>query len=104
MLSDKLLHMSLKFSRFVFAFHDISPERPAEFVGSIYPFQAVHLAELVERSKAQIHCRLFAITVDDGVGQNVRLLSGSFPGRGRLPSISHQYLDSGSMVFQWRGG
>jgi peptidoglycan/xylan/chitin deacetylase (PgdA/CDA1 family) len=95
-----------KFSAgFVFAFHDISPERLAEFVGSIYPFQAVHLAELVERSKKRKSTAgLFAITVDDGVGQNVRLLERLFRARAWPATfyLPTQYLDSGeSMVFQW---
>jgi peptidoglycan/xylan/chitin deacetylase (PgdA/CDA1 family) len=90
---------------FVLAFHEISPERLAELVDSLQPFQAVHLSELVERSKQRKSTSgLFAITVDDGVGENVRKLEQLFRARAWPATfyIPTQYVDSGeSMVFQW---
>jgi peptidoglycan/xylan/chitin deacetylase (PgdA/CDA1 family) len=89
----------------VLAFHEISPERLAELVDGLHPLQAVHLAELVERSKQRKSTSgLFAITVDDGVGENVRKLEQLFRVRGWPATfyVPTQYLDSGeSMVFQW---
>jgi peptidoglycan/xylan/chitin deacetylase (PgdA/CDA1 family) len=95
-----------QFSRgFVLAFHEISPKRLAELVDSLEPFEAVHLSELVERSKQRKSTSgLFAITVDDGVGENVRNLEQLFRARAWPATfyIPTQYLDSGeSMVFQW---
>jgi peptidoglycan/xylan/chitin deacetylase (PgdA/CDA1 family) len=107
MLSDKLLQwcMSEFSAGFVLAFHDISPEHLAKFVDRIQPCQPVHLSELVERSKKRKStCGLFAITVDDGGGQNVRSLEQLFRARAWPATfyIPTQYLDSGeSMVFQW---
>jgi peptidoglycan/xylan/chitin deacetylase (PgdA/CDA1 family) len=90
---------------FVLAFHEISPERLGELVDCVQPFHAVHLSELVERSKQRKSTSgLFAITVDDGVAENVRNLEQLFRAR-TWPAtfyIPTQYLDSGeSMVFQW---
>jgi peptidoglycan/xylan/chitin deacetylase (PgdA/CDA1 family) len=107
MLSDKLLQrcMSEFSAGFVLAFHDISPEHLAKLVDSVHPFQPVHLSELVERSKKRKSTAgLFAITVDDGGGQNVRSLEQLFRARAWPATfyIPTQYLDSGeSMVFQW---
>lgn len=96
------------FSRgFVLAFHEIPPERLAEFVDCVRPAQPVPLSELVERSK---QCKstsgLFAITVDDGVGETVRALSRlcrtkAWPITFYVPT---RYLDTEEgMAFQlWR--
>ena len=90
---------------FVLAFHEISPERVAELVESLQPFQAVHLSELVERNKQRKSISgLFAITIDDGVGENVRKLTQLFRAKAWPATfyIPTHYVDSGeSMVFQW---
>jgi peptidoglycan/xylan/chitin deacetylase (PgdA/CDA1 family) len=92
-------------SGFVLAFHELSPQRLAEFVDCLRPAQPVHLGEIVQRSKQRrLTSGLFAITVDDGVGDNVRALSRLFrarqwPATFYLPS---RYLDAREgMVFQW---
>jgi peptidoglycan/xylan/chitin deacetylase (PgdA/CDA1 family) len=90
---------------FVLAFHEISPARLAELVEGLHPFQPVDLSELVARSKQRKSTSgLFAITVDDGVGENVRRLGQLFRAKGWPATfyIPTQYLDTGeSMVFQW---
>jgi peptidoglycan/xylan/chitin deacetylase (PgdA/CDA1 family) len=90
---------------FILAFHEISPRRFAQFVSSLHGFSAVHLDELIGRARAgKSTSGLFAITVDDGVGDNVRalaaaLISHGWPGTFYLPT---DYLDSGAgMPFQW---
>jgi peptidoglycan/xylan/chitin deacetylase (PgdA/CDA1 family) len=90
---------------FVLAFHEIAPEKAAEMIECMQPAQAVHLSELVQRSKdCKTTSGLFSITVDDGVGENVRALSRLFrdkawPATFYLPT---QYLDTGEgMAFQW---
>src|SRR5690349_5367322 len=83
---------------FVLAFHEISPARLAELVEGLHPFQPVHLSELVARSKQRKSTsRLFAITVDDGVGENVRRLGQLFRAKGWPATfyIPTQYLDTG---------
>src|SRR5258708_2231517 len=90
---------------FVLAFHEIAPEHMAELVESLRPAEPVHLSELVKRSK---QCKstsgLFGITVDDGVGDNVRSLARlvndrAWPITFYLPT---RYLDTDEgMVFQW---
>jgi peptidoglycan/xylan/chitin deacetylase (PgdA/CDA1 family) len=106
-MSDPFFHLLLtRFSKgFVLAFHGISPQRVAEFVDSLQPAQPVPLSELVRRSRQRKSTtRLYAITVDDGVGDNVRALSHLFakrgwPGTFYLPTA---YIDSGEgMAFQW---
>jgi peptidoglycan/xylan/chitin deacetylase (PgdA/CDA1 family) len=95
-----------EFSRgFVLAFHEIPPERLADFVDCLQPAQAVPLSELVRRSKeSKSTSGLFAITVDDGVGDNVRALARlclakAWPVTFYIPT---QYLDTGEgMAFQW---
>jgi len=89
----------------VFAFHEIPPQRLAEFVDRLKPGQAVSLSELVKRNKARKSTSgLFAITVDDGVGDNVRalaqlFLSRQWPATFYLPT---QYVETGEgMAFQW---
>jgi len=90
---------------FVLAFHEIQPERLAEFVDCLRPAQPVHLSELVQRSKDRRSTSgLFAITVDDGVGENVKglariCIAKGWPATFYLPT---QYLDTREgMVFQW---
>jgi peptidoglycan/xylan/chitin deacetylase (PgdA/CDA1 family) len=92
-------------SGFVLAFHEIPADRLAGFVESLRPAQAVPLSELVERSKRHKPTSgLFAITVDDGVGENVRSLARLFLDRAWPATfyIPTHYLDTGeAMVFQW---
>ena len=90
---------------FVLAFHEISAERLAELVDSLRPAEPIHLSELVKRSRERKSTSgLLAITVDDGVGENVRTLaqlasSRAWPITFYLPT---QYLDTGEpMIFQW---
>jgi peptidoglycan/xylan/chitin deacetylase (PgdA/CDA1 family) len=90
---------------FILAFHEIRPARFVELVSALQCFRAVTLSELVDRSRSgKSTSGLFAITVDDGVGENVRglagaLLSHGWPGTFYLPT---GYVDSGwGMPFQW---
>jgi len=90
---------------FILAFHEISPARFVELVTCLKGFRVVTLSELVERSRnGQSTSGLFAITVDDGVGDNVRglaraLASHRWPGTFYLPT---GYVDSHwGMPFQW---
>ncbi len=90
---------------FILAFHEIPPDRLTQLVESLRPAQAVPLAEMVERSKARRSTSgLFAITVDDGVGHNVKALTRVFREK-QWPAtfyLSTQYLDTGErMLFQW---
>jgi peptidoglycan/xylan/chitin deacetylase (PgdA/CDA1 family) len=88
----------------VLAFHDIEPSRLAELVDSLQPAEVISLSEMVDRSKrGQSTSGLFAITVDDGVGQTVHNLSNlfrarSWPATFYLPT---DYLESEGMPFQW---
>jgi peptidoglycan/xylan/chitin deacetylase (PgdA/CDA1 family) len=92
---------------FVLAFHGISPARFTALVECLGAFRPVHLGEIVERAKSgRPNAGLFAITVDDGVGDNVRTLAAvlqarQWPGTFYLPT---GYLDTGDgMPFQrWR--
>lgn len=100
--------LAARFSRgFVLAFHDILPERVSELVDSIGPARAVPLSELVDRSKRRRPTSgLFAITVDDGVGETVRNLSRLFQAR-QWPAtfyLATGYIESQrGMSFQlWR--
>jgi peptidoglycan/xylan/chitin deacetylase (PgdA/CDA1 family) len=90
---------------FVLAFHEIQPERLAEFVDSLRPAQPVHLSELVARRKqSRPTAGLLAITVDDGVGENTRNLARFLQARGWPATfyLPTQYLDTGvGMPFQW---
>jgi peptidoglycan/xylan/chitin deacetylase (PgdA/CDA1 family) len=90
---------------FVLAFHEISAERLAELVDSLRPAEPIHLSELVKRSRQRKStCGLLAITVDDGVGDNVRSLARlanarAWPTTFYLPT---KYIDTGEgMIFQW---
>jgi len=105
-MPDRLMHLLTRLSGgFVLAFHEISPQRVAGFVDAIRPAQIVPLSELVTRSRQHKSTSgLFAITVDDGVGNNVRALAPLFIARGwpatfYLPTA---YIDtSEGMAFQW---
>lgn len=88
---------------FVIALHEIPPARLAELIDGL-PGRPVPLRELVDRRKAgKSTAGLFAITVDDGVGHNVRALSQLFRAR-QWPATFYlptQYLDTGKpMPFQ----
>ncbi len=90
---------------FVLAFHVIEPARLEELVDSLDPVQPIPLSDLVQRSKrGKATSGLCAITVDDGVGANVRALARLFCARGWPATfyLPTQYLDSGEgMPFQW---
>ena len=92
-------------SGFVLAFHDIQPDRLSELVDCIRPAQAISLTEMVNRSKAgKSTAGLFAITVDDGVGETVRGLTQLFRNRAWPATfyVATNYLDSKEgMGFQW---
>jgi peptidoglycan/xylan/chitin deacetylase (PgdA/CDA1 family) len=90
---------------FVLAFHEIPPERVAVLVDCLRPAQPIPLSEMVERGKQRRPTSgLFAITVDDGIGDNVRALAALFSARAWPATfyLPTQYLDSGEgMPFQW---
>jgi len=90
---------------FVLAFHDIPAQRVAEFVELLQPARPVPLSALVQRSvQGKSTKGLFAITVDDGVGETVRALAElcrvkAWPATFYLPT---DYIDTGhGMAFQW---
>jgi peptidoglycan/xylan/chitin deacetylase (PgdA/CDA1 family) len=90
---------------FVLAFHEMPPKRLAEFVDCLRPAQPVSLTDLVLRNKSRKSTSgLFAITIDDGTGDNVRdlarlFLAREWPATFYLPT---DYLETGeSMAFQW---
>jgi peptidoglycan/xylan/chitin deacetylase (PgdA/CDA1 family) len=90
---------------FVIALHEFPPARLAELMEHLRPAQPVPLTELVERRKrGRSNAGLFAITVDDGVGDNVRSLAALFRAR-QWPATFYlptSYLDTGrAMAFQW---
>jgi peptidoglycan/xylan/chitin deacetylase (PgdA/CDA1 family) len=90
---------------FVLAFHEIPPSRLAELVECLRPAQAVSLSEIVKRTRdSKSTSGLFAITVDDGIGDNVRALARVFISRGWPATfyLPTQYLDTGNgIAFQW---
>lgn len=92
---------------FILAFHDLPPSRCAELVAGLGPFEFVSLDELVHRSLRRLPSGgLAAITVDDGVGETVRLLSAIFLAR-QWPATFYlptDYIDTAcGMAFQrWR--
>jgi len=92
-------------SGFILAFHDIPPARLSELVEAIQPAQAVSLTELVDRGKCgKSTAGLFAITVDDGVGDTVRALTPLFQARAWPATfyLCTNYVDSmEGMGFQW---
>jgi len=90
---------------FVLAFHEISAAKFLELIECVGPAEVVPLSELVDRSKADKSTSgLFAITVDDAVGESSRALSEvclarAWPITFYVPT---RYLDSGEgMAWQW---
>jgi len=101
-----LRRLMLRFSGgFVLALHDMPPERLAVFIDAFWPFRPVPLSELVIRSKqGKPSTGLFAITVDDGVGGNVRALAQIFRARGWPATfyLPTDYIHTGRLMpFQW---
>ncbi len=90
---------------FVMALHDIPPERLADFVDGMHPGKVIPLSELVQRRKdGKSSFGLFGITVDDGVGDNVKALSQLFRARAWPATfyLPTRYIDTGEpMAFQW---
>ena len=90
---------------FVLAFHVIDRQRLEELVDSLQPVRPVPLSDLVRLSKRRKSTSgLCAITVDDGVGENVRALARLFNERGWPATfyLPTRYLDTGEgMPFQW---
>src|SRR5262245_51516352 len=90
---------------FVLAFHDISAGRMEQLIDAISPAIPIPLSELVQRSKrGQSTSRLFAITIDDGVGDTIRSLSvlfrsRSWPATFYLPT--HYVVTGEPMAWQW---
>jgi peptidoglycan/xylan/chitin deacetylase (PgdA/CDA1 family) len=90
---------------FVLAFHNLTPERFRELICALRPNEPVPLSLIVDRVKAGKSTNgLFAITVDDGVGDTVRTIAAvairtHWPVTFFLPT---GYLDNpGGMPFQW---
>jgi len=90
---------------FILAFHNLGSEAFSELIQSLSPDEPVHLAELVDRLRhGKSTNGIFAITVDDGVGETVRALSSvatqrNWPITFFLPTA---YLDTrDGMPFQW---
>lgn len=101
-----LRHLMIRLSRgFIIALHDMPPDRLAGFVDALSPARAIHLSELVMRGKqGKTNSGLFAITVDDGVGNNVRALAQIFRSRGWPATfyLPTEYLDTRRLMpFQW---
>src|SRR5215467_2268005 len=90
---------------FVLAFHEISPSHLVDLIECLRPAQAIPLSEIVKRTRdSKSTSGLFAITVDDGIGDNVRSLTRVFLSRGWPATfyLPTQYLDTGNgMAFQW---
>ena len=103
---DLLSRLVTRFSGgFVLAFHEISPRHLADLVDCLRPARPIPLSEVVERSRnGKSTSGLFAITVDDGEGENVRalaqlFLSKQWPASFYLPT---HYVDTGTgMMYQW---
>ena len=92
---------------YVIALHEIPPARLSQLIEGLRG-RPVPLSELVERKKSgKSTAGLFAITVDDGVGYNIRALAQLFQAR-QWPATFYlptEYLDTGNaMPFQlwWR--
>jgi peptidoglycan/xylan/chitin deacetylase (PgdA/CDA1 family) len=93
------------FGGFILAFHDLDGDRFRELIECLAPDEPVPLSELVDRVHQGKDTRgIFAITVDDGVGDTVRALSAvtkdrHWPITFLLPT---GYLDGpDTMAFQW---
>ncbi len=89
---------------FVVAVHDMPPHRLADLIEGLAPAKPVSLVELVKRRKVEKSCSgLFAITIDDAVGENVRTLAALFRARAWPATfyLPTHYLDTGEpMPFQ----
>ena len=100
-----LRHNLFRRSGFILAFHTISPQQLTAFVEGLAPSQPVSLDELVARIKQRRSTAgLFAITVDDGVGENLRALTNALAGRGWPATfyLPTNYMNTGQpMAFQW---
>jgi peptidoglycan/xylan/chitin deacetylase (PgdA/CDA1 family) len=89
---------------FALAFHDIPAGRFVELIESFSAFRVVPFPELVERTRTGRRTRgLFAITLDDGVGETVRTVAGvlrakRWPGTFYVPT---GYVEGEGMPFQW---
>jgi peptidoglycan/xylan/chitin deacetylase (PgdA/CDA1 family) len=98
-------HMTRRLSGFILAFHEIAPERFAALIECLGPVRPVHLGELVQRAaRRKSNAGLFAITVDDGVGGNVRDLAQVIEAKGWPATfyLPTRYVDTGEgMAFQW---
>ena len=90
---------------FILAFHEVSPDRFIELIDSIRPSEPVSLDALVARNRqSKPTSGLFAITIDDGVGENVRSLAATLSARGWPATfyLPTDYLSSGlGLPFQW---
>ena len=90
---------------FVLAFHDIAPERFISLIECLGPVRPIHLGELVQRvARRKSNAGLFAITVDDGVGDTVRSLAKVLEAKGWPATfyLPTRYVESGvGMAFQW---
>ena len=93
------------FGGFILAFHDLAGDRFRELVECLAPDEPVHLSELLERvHQGKSTKGIFAITVDDGVGDTVRALSAVAQGRHWPISflLPTGYLDApDATAFQW---
>lgn len=103
---SSLRHLIVRRARgFVIALHDMPPDRLAGFMDALGPARVVPLSELVRRAKqGKPASGLFAITVDDGVGDNVRRLAQVFRARGWPATfyLPTEYLDTRRLMpFQW---
>ncbi len=90
---------------FIIAFHEIPPGRLVEIVEDLGAFHPAPLDEIVARRKKGLSTGgMFAITVDDGVGSNVRAVAAAARVR-RWPVTFYLptgYIDSRcAMPFQW---
>lgn len=94
-----------RYGGFVLAFHDLPVARFREHVEALAPSEPVHLDEIVARVKRGASTAgLFAITVDDGVGDTVRGLGAAAAERGWPVTffLPTRYLDEArGMPFQW---
>ena len=93
---------------FILAFHNLAPKTFESLITALLPNKPIPLEALVEKIKYG-RCTKgdFSITVDDGVGMTVRMLSESalkhrWPVTFYLPTC---YIDHPSepMIFQWLG-
>jgi peptidoglycan/xylan/chitin deacetylase (PgdA/CDA1 family) len=101
-----LRRLMLRFSGgFIIALHEMPPELLAGFMDAFWPARPIPLPELVMRSKeGKPSSGLFAISVDDGVGDNVRALSQIFRAR-NWPATFYlptDYIHTRRLMpFQW---